>query len=85
MIVTGRTREWFLGANEPSRSMSRSRQETVPIKMKTHVRAGQGVQYAPPGDDHCRSALWDLYQHPTDGNRQRRFCDCCARDPRCLY
>lgn len=54
------------------------------MKIKTQVKAGQGVQYA-PGGDHCRSALWDLYQNQTDGNKQRRFCECCAADPYCLY
>jgi hypothetical protein len=56
----------------------------VTMKIKTQVKAGQGVQYA-PGGDHCRSALWDLYQNQTDGNKQRRFCECCAADPYCLY
>lgn len=59
------------------------------MKTKTQVKAGQGLgyapSYAPPTGDHCRGALWDLYQNPTDGNKQRRFCDCCAADPYCLY
>jgi hypothetical protein len=55
------------------------------MKTRTQVKAGQGLRYAPPGGDHCRTALWELYQSPTDGNKQRRFCDCCAADPYCLY
>ena len=55
------------------------------MKVRTQVKAGQEVQYAPPGGDHCRTAFWQLYQNQTDGNKQRQFCDCCSRDPYCLY
>jgi len=57
------------------------------MNVKTRVKAGQNVQYAPPGpgDDHCRTAYWQLTSNPRDGNLQRQFCDCCARDPYCLY
>jgi hypothetical protein len=57
----------------------------ITMKIKTQVKAGQGLKYAPPAGDHCRTALWELYQSPTDGNKQRRFCDCCSADPYCLY
>lgn len=54
------------------------------MKVSTKVRAGQGVQYAPPAGDRCHTAFYQLLYSPTDGNLQRQFCDCCARDPNCL-
>jgi hypothetical protein len=54
------------------------------VKVKTTVRAGQGFQYAPPAGDRCHSAFYQLLYNQTDGNLQRQFCDCCARDPNCL-
>ncbi len=45
------------------------------MKTKTHVKAGE----------HCRNAFDDLLRNPQDGSRQRKFCDCCAGDPYCLY
>jgi hypothetical protein len=44
------------------------------MKVQTNVKAG----------NHCWIALNDLLQVPGDGNRQRRFCECCAKDPMCL-
>lgn len=44
------------------------------MKTKTHVKAG----------DRCHNAFNDLLRNPQDGNKQRKFCDCCARDPYCL-
>jgi|DewCreStandDraft_4_1066084.scaffolds.fasta_scaffold17130_1 hypothetical protein len=55
------------------------------MKAKTKVKAGQGLGYAPPGGDHCKSAFYQLMYNPTDGNLQRQFCGCCAADPYCLY
>jgi hypothetical protein len=55
------------------------------MKVRTKVKAGQGLGYAPPGGDHCKTAFTQLNYNPTDGNLQRQFCGCCAADPYCLY
>jgi hypothetical protein len=52
-----------------------SREGADPMKVKTNMKAGE----------HCHNALNDLLRDPRDGNKQRKFCDCCARDPYCLY
>ena len=44
------------------------------MKVKTEIKAGE----------HCWNALNDLLRNPGDGNRQRKFCECCAKDPWCL-
>jgi hypothetical protein len=44
------------------------------MKVKTTIKAGE----------HCHIAFNDLLNHPQDGNKQRKFCDCCERDSRCL-
>ncbi len=60
------------------------------MKVKTKMKAGQGVGYAPPAPpppppgDRCWGAFHSLLQNPGDGNRQRNFCNCCAADPMCL-
>ena len=44
------------------------------MKVKTMIKAG----------NRCHNAFADLQRNPQDGNKQRTFCDCCARDPNCL-
>ena len=44
------------------------------MKVQTNLKAGE----------HCWNALNDLLKQPGDGTRQRKFCDCCAADPKCL-
>jgi hypothetical protein len=45
------------------------------MKVQTNVKAGE----------HCWNALSELLDKPKDGGRQRKFCDCCANDSKCLY
>jgi hypothetical protein len=44
------------------------------MKVKTNAKAGV----------RCHNAFNDLLRDPTNGTKQRQFCDCCARDPYCL-
>ena len=59
------------------------------MKIKTMVKAGQGVTYAPPypsptPSDRCWSTFNALLRNPGDGWSQQNFCNCCAADPMCL-
>ena len=44
------------------------------MKVRTNVKAGE----------HCWNALSELVDRPSDGDRQRKFCNCCANDSKCL-